>query len=472
MAESLSPDVCVIGHEAGGLAVAAQCALLGAPVVLVGHPPKATAELREVRLAAFAAAAKRAALMRRAMPAGTGPASPATDLAHALQHTREVAARVVVDSSPARYAAMGIRIVAGEARFTGPGTLQVGEMAITARRFVLATGSRPRIPAIAGLADIPFLTVDAIFDIDALPAHLAILGGGATGLALAQAFRRLGAEVTVFEREQILAGTDPDMAGSVRAALHSEGITLHERTELIRVESDAGTIRIRARHNGEEGELAVSHLLVAAGREPDLAGLNLEAAGIAPPSGGLAVDGSLKTSNKRIHAIGEAAGASGSAHLSAWHGGLVAQNILFRRPIRLAGTPVPRLVLTDPEIAEVGLDEATARKADAACRVLRWPLAENARAAANGDTAGHVKLIVSGKGYLLGAAIVGTGAGELIAPFVLALARHLSISDLAAMVLPHPTLSEVGKRAASTYFPSRLSNPWIGRIIRLLRRFG
>lgn len=369
-------------------------------------------------------------------------------------------------------AAMGVRVVEGDARFISPKALDVAGTTLTARRFVLATGSRPALPAIDGLTTVPHLTTETVLRLNALPRHLAIAGGGATSIALAQAFRRFGADVTVFEPATILSDQDPDMVRALRAKLVAEGITIHERTELIGVAAQPDGISITARRGGEQGTAQASHLLVATGRRANIDTLNLSAAGIVAAERQVGVDTGLRTANRKIYALGETADPRGLDEISAWHGTLVAQNCLLRKPVRTEAVTAASQVLTDPGIASAGLSEAAARRIDPTCRVLLWPLSENEAALAKGRSEGFIKLIVSGKGRVLGCSILASDAGDLIAPFVLALAKGLHVSDLAAMILPHPSVSESGKRAAATYLQTGLSNPWIGRIIRLFRRFG
>lgn len=474
MPEPLSPDVCVIGAGSGGLTVAAFCAALGAPVVLVetdataGGGPTGGC----VATKALMAAARRAHDIRQAAGFGITAGEPRIDFTAVLHHVREVVATIAPNDSAARFGALGVKVIRGAARFTGPRSVAVGDIAISARRFVIATGTRPLVPEIPGLATVPFLTSDTLFDLTACPQHLGVLGGGPAGLALAQAFRRLGAEVTVLERDRLLPAEDPELVDVVRRQLQDEGIALIEGAEVIRVEGEAGALRLVARQGDDEGAIAVSHLLVAAGRRVRTDGLGLEAAGIAVGPAGITIDKRLRTTNPRVYVVGDAGGGPQFTPVAAWHGQMVAQNILFRRPVNTDGVAVPRVVDTDPAIAQVGLTEAEARRQDPKARTLRWPFAENDQAVATRRRRGHIKLIVSARGRLLGCSVVGPEAGEIIGYYALALAKGASAADIAAIVLPYPGLSEVGKRAAGTYFQSRLGSPWLGRMIRLLRRFG
>ncbi|WP_439574728.1 dihydrolipoyl dehydrogenase family protein [Phreatobacter sp.] len=474
MDEKLTPDVCVIGAGSGGLTVAAFCAMLGAPVVLVERGLMGGDCLNAgcVPSKALIAAARAADMVHEAPAFGIGSGRSKVNVEHVREHIRETIATIAPNDSEARFAALGVRVIRGEAAFRDPSTVEVGTTTIAARRFVIATGSRPFIPAIPGLDGVPYLTNESVFELGELPRHLAVIGAGPVGLEIAQSWRRLGAEVTVLERDRMLASEDPEMVRPVRDALVEDGIALHEGAEVFRVEGEAGALRLHVRRGEEEGLLEASHLLVAVGRQPALDALALDKAGITHSARGVTVDRGLRTTNRRVYAIGDASGAPQFTHVAGWHGSLVAQNILFRRPVRTDRTPVPRVVFTDPELAHVGQTEAEARASDARTRVLRWPFSENDRAVAMRRTRGHVKLVIGRKGRLLGCTITGHEAGELIAPFVLAVSKSMTVQDLAGMVLPYPTLAEIGKRAAGTYFQSSIGNPWIGRIVRLLRRFG
>ncbi|MGL4284989.1 MAG: dihydrolipoyl dehydrogenase family protein, partial [Phreatobacter sp.] len=421
---------------------------------------------------ALIAAARRAHDIRQAAGFGIAAGEPRIDFAEVLRHVREAIATIAPNDSAARFGALGVRVIKGPARFTGPRSVAVGDIAISARRFVIATGARPLVPDIPGLDTLPFLTSDTLFDLTACPRHLGVLGGGPAGLELAQAFRRLGAEVTVLERDRLLPAEDPEMVDVVRRQLQDEGIALIEGAEMIRVEGEAGALRLVARRGDDEGAIAVSHLLVATGRRAETEDLGLDAAGIAVGAAGITVDKGLRTTNPRVYAIGDAGGGPQFTHVAGWHGQMVAQNILFRRPVGTGGIAVPRVTYTDPELAQVGLTEAEARRQDPKARTLRWPFADNDRAVATRRRQGHIKLIVSARGQLLGCSLAGPEAGEIIGFYALALAKGATAAELAAIVLPYPGLSEVGKRAAGTYFQQRLGSPWLGRMIRLLRRFG
>ncbi|WP_324617402.1 dihydrolipoyl dehydrogenase family protein [Microvirga alba] len=466
----LTPDLCVIGAGAAGLSVASIAASLGASVVLI-ESNRMGGECLNVGCVpskALIAAARWAHERGRADGDGA-----AIDFSRVQQHVASVIAAIAPMDSPARYGAMGVQVIQAEAHFTDAVTVSAGGRVIKARRFVLATGSRPAIPPIPGLDQVPYLTSETVFELTERPRHLMVIGGGAVGVELAQAYRRLGAAVTVIEAgPRIVAQEDPEMVSVIERALCREGVTLRKGAAIERIELlSSGNIALRL-WNGDivEG----SHLLVAAGREPRIEGL--EPAGIKADASGILVNRRLKTTNRKVYAIGDCAGAIATGgrftHVANHHAGLVIRNALFRLPARLGKTPVPRVVHTAPELATVGLSEAEARAKHGRMRILRWPLSNNDRARAEGATEGHVKAIVTRRGKILGCSIVSAQAGELIMPWVLAMARGLKVSDLAGLVYPYPTFSEATKGAAVEFLKPTAQKPWLRWLIGLVRHLG
>ena len=299
-----------------------------------------------------------------------------------------------------------------------------------------------------------------------------MIGAGPVGLELAQAFRRLGADVTVIEAAIPLARHDPECAEVVLDQLKRDGVVIRLGVVVTRVAGTDGKIRVViARGDGDE-TIDGTHLLVAAGRTPNTGDLGLEAAGIKYERRGIVVDKRLRTTNKRVYAIGDVTGGLPLTHVANYHAGLVVRHALFRLPVRVDHDSIPWVTFTEPELAHVGLSEAEARKRKHKFRVLRWPYQENDRAQAERATQGHIKVITSRRGRILGATIVGMNAGELIATWTLAISQRLNIRALAGSVVAYPTLAEVGKRAAITYFKGSLTSPLVRRIIVWLRRLG
>ena len=474
MAQVLKPDICVIGAGSGGLSVAAAANAFGVPVVLIEKGKFGGECLNTgcVPSKALIAAADRANAFADGAKFGIKAQRASLPFSAVHDHVREVIAAVAPNDSRERFAGLGVRVIEGTARFTDERTVVVGEFEIKARRFVVATGSSPVLPPIPGLADIGYLTNESVFDLTACPRHLVIIGAGAVGIEMAQAFRRLGAAVTVLEAEIPLAGEDAECAAVVLDALTRDGVVLRTGVSIKQVQ------RVRARmqvvFDGPNGEEIVesSHVLVAAGRQPNVDDLDLKAAGIAYGSYGIVVDKRLRTTNKRVYAIGDAAGALRFTHVANYHAGLVIRHALFRLPVKANHDAVPRVTFTDPQLARVGLTEREAHERKRAIRILRWPYQDNDRAQTERATEGHIKVVTDTKGQILGATIVGANAGELIATWTLAMSQKMNIRAIAGLIVPYPTFSEVGKRAAMTYFTPSLTSTWVRRIIGWLRWFG
>jgi len=479
MTEILTPDICVIGAGSGGLTVAAAVAAFGVPVVLVekGRMGGDCLNTGCVPSKSLIAAARHAHEMARAKLFGISVRGVEVDFARVHAHVHAVVAAIAPNDSRERFEALGVRVIDGAARFRDSETVTValpagGEIGIRARRFVIATGSSPALPPIPGLKETPHLTNETVFDLVAAPEHLVVIGAGPVGLELAQAFRRLGSAVTVLEAGEPLAREDQECAAVVLEALAREGVAVRSGTAVARVFGTDGGISVIVRADGGEETIAGSHLLVATGRRANIDGLGLERAGIRHDGAAIVLDRGLKTTNRRVYAIGDAAGGAQFTHLANHHAGLVVRNALFRLPVRADASAVPRVTFTDPELAHVGLCEADVGRAGLRFRVLRWPFHENDRAQTSRETRGHIKVITNARGRILGATIVGPSAGELISTWTLAVERRLPVRTLVGMIVPYPTLAEVGKRAAVTYFMPGLTSGFVRRIIGWLRRFG
>jgi len=474
MAERLQPDICVIGAGSGGLSVAAAAAAFGVSVALVEKDKMGGECLNTgcVPSKALIAAGKRAHALADARDFGVSAGPAEIDFAKVHRHVHDVIAAIAPNDSKERFNGLGVRVIAGAARFKDRNTVVVGDgIEIAARRFVIATGSSPALPPIAGLEAVPYLTNETVFDLTARPEHLVVIGAGAIGLELAQAFHRLGAAVTVLEAGEPLAREDGECAAIVLDALAREGVIVRSNVTVARVEGTGAKIKVVLAGDGEEA-IEGSHLLIATGRRANTDGLALEQARIACDRNGIVVNKRLKTTNRRVYAIGDVAGRGQFTHLANYHAGLVIRNALFRLPVKVNADLVPRVTFTDPELAHVGLTEAQARARGLSIRLLRWPYHENDRAQTERETVGHIKVVTDGRGNIRGATIVGAGAGELITTWTLAIDRGLPIRALAGIIVPYPTLAEIGKRAAITYFTPSLTNVWVRRIIALLRRFG
>jgi pyruvate/2-oxoglutarate dehydrogenase complex dihydrolipoamide dehydrogenase (E3) component len=363
-------------------------------------------------------------------------------------------------------------VIRERARFVSPDEVEAGETRIRPRRVVVAAGSSPAVPPIPGLETLPYLTNETLFDLREKPEHLLILGAGPIGAEMAQAHRRLGGAVTVLEASRALSGDDPEAAAVVTEALRREGVDIVEGAKIAAARGGAGEVTLEA----EDGRSWTgSHLLVAAGRRPNLEGLDLPAGRVKADRRGIVVDKGLRSvSNRRVHAVGDIAGGPQFTHAAAWHAGLVVRSALFRLPVNADPKALPRATYTDPELAQVGMTEAEAKRAHGRSRVevVRSDFASNDRAIAEGAPEGFLKLMVVG-GRPVGATLVGPHAGEVAQIWALAIAARTRLSKVAGMIAPYPTLGEINKAAAGAYFAPRLfGNPWVERAVRWLGRLG
>src|SRR6202047_3626597 len=456
MSSSIAPDLCVIGAGSGGLAVAAGAAQMGAEVVLIerGAMGGDCLNFGCVPSKSLLAASRVADLGRRGAALGIAYASPRIDFAAVGGSIQRVIAAIEPNDSVERFEGLGVRVLRAEARFTDPSTARAGNTEIRPRRFVIATGSQPSVPAIPGLDRVSYLTNETVFANRELPQHLIVIGGGPIGIEMAQAHARLGARVTVLDVGPLLPRDDPELAAGLAARPSAEGITTHPLIQIIGIERDEEAI----------------HVYLADGSR--VGGLHLSAAGIASTAKGITVDARLRTTNRRAFAVGDVAGGPQFTHIALYHAGIVIRNALFRLPAKVDYRALPWVTYTDPELAQVGLTDAAARATGRAPSVLRWRFAENDRAQTERDTEGSVKIVTRRDGRILGASILGAGAGDLILPWALAISQKLKIGALANLIVPYPTRGEASKRAAGCYYTPTLFSPRTRRLVRFLARFG
>ena len=473
-ASVLEADICVIGAGAGGLAVAAAAAAVGQRVVLIEKHRLGGSSLNYgcVPSKALAAAARRAHEMRTAQAFGIAGVDPAVDHAAVRDHVIGAVQAIAPNDALERYTAMGVKVVQAAARFIDKATVEAGDQQIKARRYVIATGSSPALPVIPGLDGVAFFTNETIFDNARRLDRLVVIGGNATALELAQSHLRLGSAVAVLVPETALAGEDPELAAIALRALRAEGLDIREYTTVDRVDTARHGVRLTVTSNAAGGHLDASHILIAAERRPNVGDLNLAAAGIKAGPRGIAVNAGLRTSNRRVYAIGDVTGHAGQAHAATYHASIFLKRVLFRLRATEARHTVPRVTFTDPEIAWVGLSEDEGRARHKRIRVLRWPYAENDRAQADRTTEGHIKVITDDKGQILGAGLVGAQASELIQIWSLAIAQGLSIKAMTEWVAPYPTLSDINRRVALRSYAAAAGNPFVRWTVRFLGRFG
>ncbi|MFC4238009.1 dihydrolipoyl dehydrogenase family protein [Thalassospira xianhensis] len=475
MNEVIKTDICVIGAGSGGLSVAAGAVQMGAKVVLIEKGKMGGDCLNTgcVPSKALLAASHAASNARAASQFGvtTGPVS--TNFAHAMDHVRSVIADIAPHDSVERFEKLGCTVIQAEARFTGPEEVIADGKRVQAKRFVIATGSHASVPPIDGIADVPFFTNETIFENRTCPDHLIIIGGGPIGLEMAQAHRELGAKVTVIEMFTILPKDDPDLVAVIRDELEAAGISLYEKVKTQRIETHNGQIRVMIERDGTEITIEGSHLLVATGRKPTVDNLGLDEAAVTYSPRGIEVDNRLRTSNRKIFAIGDVTGGLQFTHMAGYDAGIVIRNALFRLPAKIDHSAVPWVTYTSPELAQVGLSETSAcEKFGDAIRVVTWTYAENDRARAEARTKGFIKVVTTPKGKILGAGIVGHQAGELIGLWSLAISKKMKIGAIAGMIAPYPTLGELSKRVAGAWYTPSLFNDRTRKIVRFLLKLG
>ncbi len=467
-------DIVVIGGGAGGLVVAAGGAALGAKVALVekhklggdclwsGCVPSKTL-LKSARIAHQ---------MRHAERWSLTSSDPRPDLAKVMERVAAVIRGIEPNDSPERFRGLGVDVIFGDGRFVARDALEVNGRRLTARTFVIATGSRPTVPRLPGVDTTPYLTNETVFGLREPVPSLLVIGAGPVGSELAQAFRRLGSEVTVVDSAaQILPREDPDVAAVVMKQLAAEGVRYHLGASILGFEGRAGDVRVTVRTaDGTPRILAGSHLLLAAGRTANTEELGLDTADVRVENGRIALVEGLRTTNRSVYVAGDAAGGFLFTHVAEHHGGVILRNAIFRMHWVRPSPIVPWCTFTDPELARVGLSEAEARTSGVAYSVYRFGFDEIDRARTEGETEGFAKVVTDRKGKLLGAAIVGAHAGELIAEYALAMSRSLRAKDLSGVIHAYPTFAQINRRVADQRMKEGLtpaSKRWIQRIFAL-----
>jgi pyruvate/2-oxoglutarate dehydrogenase complex dihydrolipoamide dehydrogenase (E3) component len=438
----------VIGAGAAGLSVAYATSRLGLPTLLIERGEMGGECLNTgcIPSKTLLAAARRGNTWEQARA-----------------HIKSAIAAIAPTDSESRYTALGATVLRGAARLTGPNTLEVDGRRLTAKRIIIATGSRPRIPDFC--AGIPHLTNETIWDLPKLPAHLLIIGGGPMAFEMADAFSALGAKITMAAGETPLAREDPELTAPLIAALRDRGVDIlpYRATG-----AKPGGLRL-----SDGREISGSEILVAAGRAVDVSAFNLAAAGIEANAEGIKTDLSLRAlGHKNVFAAGDCANPQGIGpqrftHIAGAHAGVIIRQAVFRLPAKLPRTPPIRVTFTSPELAQVG---CTSAEAGEKSRALTWHFSENDRAIAEGDTTGLIKLVIDEKSRLIGAGILGPGAGEMIALYALAIAQGAKLSAIANLILPYPTRGEAGKRAAGAFYAEKLFAPGPSRIAKFLAR--
>lgn len=469
--ERIKTDVCVIGAGSGGLSVAAGAVQMGASVVLIeGHKMGGDClNFGCVPSKALIAAGKQAYAVGHGAHLGVADMKPKVDYAKAKDHVHDVIAAIEPHDSQERFEGLGVKVIREYGKFISETEVQAGDTIIEARRFVVSTGSSPFVPPIPGLEDVPFFTNENIFDLRDQPDHLLVVGGGPIGLEMAQAHARLGSKVTVIEGMKALGKDDPELAEIAIASLRAEGIIIEEDAMASEIRGKAGAIEIETK----DGRVFKgTHLLMAVGRKVNVDQLNLDAANVDYSRSGIKVGDDLRSTNKRVYAIGDVAGGLQFTHVAGYHAGVIIRSMLFGLPSKSKTSHIPWATYIEPEMAQVGLTEAQAKEQHGdKLTVTRFNYDGNDRALAEAKTTGMIKLMIV-KGRPVGASIVGAHAGELIAMWSMAIANNMKLSAIAGTVLPYPTLNEINKRAASAYFtPKLFDSAMVKRVVGFVQRW-
>jgi pyruvate/2-oxoglutarate dehydrogenase complex dihydrolipoamide dehydrogenase (E3) component len=469
--QEIKTDVLVIGAGSGGLSVAAGAAQMGADVTLLeGHEMGGDClNFGCVPSKALIASAKAAHGQAHSAVYGVADQVPQVDYVAAKAHVKDVIAQIAPMDSQERFEGFGVRVIREYGRFVSPKVVEAGDHRITARRVVIATGSSPMVTPIPGLEDVPYLTNETLFDLTETPEHLLIIGGGPIGMEMAQAHQRLGIKVTVIEGAKALARDDPEMAAIVLDNLRNEGLEIAEDALAKQISGQAGAITVETQ---DGRSFTGSHLLVAVGRKANVDRLNLAAAGIETTKTGIKVDASLKTTNRKVYAIGDVAGGAQFTHVAGYHAGVIIRSALFGLPAKARTDHIPYATYTDPELAQIGPTEAEARAIYGdKLSVVRFDIGHNDRLIAERKAKGLIKAMVV-KGRPVGVSIAGPQAGELINLWALVIANKLKMSAVAGMISPYPTVGEVNKRVAGAYFsPQLFDNPKVKRVVGFVQRW-
>ena len=469
-------DLGILGGGAAGLSAAAGAAQFGAKTILVEKANRLGGDCLHFGCVPSKTLIRTAgvwSLARRAREFGLPEVDlPPVSLAAVMERVRSVIDKIQEHDSPERFCRLGAAVRFGSPRFIDDHSVSVDGDRLTARSWIVATGSSPSLPPVEGLANVPYWTNETVFSQKELPGHLMVLGGGPIGVEMAQAFRRLGSRVTIVEyADQVLSPEDPDIAGIVRGRLEAEGARILTGTMALSVASHGSSVQVRLAPVKEEGDawaIEGDALLVAGGRKANVEGLELSAAGVAFSPRGVPADARMRTNVPHIYACGDVNGVFPFTHVAGYEAGIALANAVLRLPRKADYTNVPWCTYTDPEVASVGLNEKRAKSSGVEYRVLEAPFREVDRALAEGETEGKIKVLVTPSGNLLGCQIAGRRAGELIHEWVAAINGRVKLSTLAGAIHAYPTLAEISKKAAGSYYSEKLFNDRTRRILRFL----
>jgi len=455
-------DIGVIGGGAGGLTVASGAAQLGAKTLLVEKEQELGGDCLHFGCVPSKTLLKSAHvyhLMKNSRKFGLPTVVvPPVNFSAISQRIRSVIGTIQHHDSKERFCKLGARVEIGQPRFTDDHSIRLNGNTYSAKTWVIATGSSPAVPPIKGLAQLPYITNREIFSLDHLPESMVILGGGPIGVEMSQAFCRLGTRVAVVNRSpQILTKEDPDMADSVKEVLGSEGVKFYLNSAIEEVKDLGREKEVRIK-TGQGGSISLKAetILVALGRKANTEGLGLEDIGVKFDHRGINVDNRLRTSLKHIYAAGDINGGFQFTHAAGYEGGIVVSNAIFHLPRKVDYTFLPWCTYTDPPLGSIGMNEKSARAAGIGYNVWMEEFKDNDRSLAEGETVGKIKMILDDKEKPIGVQILGPHAEDLLNEWVAILNGKVKLSTLAAAIHPYPTIGEINKKVAGSYFSPKI----------------
>ncbi|MGM0427667.1 MAG: dihydrolipoyl dehydrogenase family protein [Thermodesulfobacteriota bacterium] len=455
-------DIGIIGGGAAGLTVASGAAQLGAKTLLIEKEKELGGDCLHfgcVPSKTLIRTAQAYHTMKNAESFGLPQGDvPPVDFRQVKERIQSVIAAIQKHDSEERFCSLGAKVEFGELTFTDEHSVRLNGQRISAKNWVMASGSSPQIPPIKGLNKTPHITNKEIFSLDHLPASMVILGAGPIAIEMAQAFCRLGTKVSVVQRSgQILSKEDRDMADAVMQVLAGEGVDFHLNASVldVRDSGDGKEVRIQDKEGGITS-LKAEQILIAMGRTPNLKGLHLKAIGVEFDRKGIQVDNRMRTTQKHIYAAGDITGAFQFTHAAGYEGGIVVSNAIFHLPRKADYTFLPWCTYTDPELAGIGMNEKTAAEAGIEYSVFSEVFRDNDRSLAQGYTTGKIKMLLDTNEKPIGVQILGPHAGELLNEWVAVLNGKVKLSTLAAAVHPYPTLGEINKRVAGAYLSPKI----------------
>ncbi len=472
--KTIHTDICIIGGGSAGLSAAAGAIQMGAKVVLIEHHKMGGDCLNYgcIPSKSLITVAQKANTVKNLEKYGLKADLAAVDYKKVRAYIHRVIKKIEPHDSVERFEKLGVKVIKSPAHFIGPREIKAGDTKIKAKFIAIATGSHPVTPPIPGIDKVPYLTNETIFNLDAQPTRLIVIGGGPIGCEMAQAHAMLGTPVTLISHSPILSKDDPDLTTIVRKSLKNTEIDLVEKAEIEKIDNHKGDIKVTYKIKGKIHEFTGSHLLIAAGRQANVQSLELDKAGIEYTDRGIKVNDRLQTSNKRVYALGDVTGGYQFTHVAGYHAGIFIRNTLFRLPAKADHHAVPWCTYTYPELAHVGLNEHQARdKYGNSVKALSWPFTENDRAQAMGDTTGLMKVITKKNGTILGCSIAAPHAGEILHPWIIAIQNKQRLGPILKAIAPYPTLSEASKRIAGSFYTDTLFSGRTKKIVRFLLKF-